>query len=44
MANAHAEIGAIQQAHNAGLAKGANLKITVGGKDVCLKLIFGNQV
>ena len=35
MANAHAEIGAIQQAHNAGLAKGANLKITVSGKDVC---------
>jgi filamentous hemagglutinin len=35
MATAHAEIGAIQQAHNAGLAKGADLKINVTGKDVC---------
>ena len=35
MANAHAEIGVIQQAHNAGLAKGADLKITVTGKEIC---------
>ncbi|MCX8745355.1 hypothetical protein J3U68_08030 [Snodgrassella sp. B3882] len=35
MANAHAEIGAIQQAHNAGLAKGADLKINVTGKAIC---------
>ncbi|QYN44950.1 filamentous hemagglutinin N-terminal domain-containing protein [Gilliamella sp. ESL0441] len=35
MANAHAEIGAIQQAHNAGLAKGADLKINVAGKAIC---------
>jgi filamentous hemagglutinin len=35
MSNAHAEIGAINQAHKAGLAKGADLKITVKGKDVC---------
>ncbi|TEA26376.1 cytidine deaminase-like fold-containing protein [Candidatus Schmidhempelia bombi] len=35
MSNAHAEIGAIHQAHKAGVAKGADLKITVKGKDVC---------
>jgi hypothetical protein len=35
MSNAHAEIGAIHQAHKAGVAKGADLNITVKGKDVC---------
>ncbi|MGV8001520.1 DUF637 domain-containing protein [Photorhabdus temperata subsp. temperata] len=35
MATAHAEIGTIQQAYNAGVSKGADLKITVVGKDVC---------
>ncbi|WP_181150307.1 DUF637 domain-containing protein, partial [Photorhabdus hindustanensis] len=35
MATAHAEIGAIQQAYDAGVSKGADLKITVVGKDVC---------
>lgn len=35
METAHAEVGIIQQAHNAGVAKGANLNITVVGKDVC---------
>ncbi len=35
MANAHAEIGAIQQAYNAGKTQDANLTINVAGKDVC---------
>ncbi len=35
MANAHAEIGVIQQAHDAGVAKGEDLNITVTGRDVC---------
>ena len=35
MANAHAEIGAIQQAYNAGKTQDANLTINVASKDVC---------
>ncbi|MDI2111773.1 cytidine deaminase-like fold-containing protein [Commensalibacter nepenthis] len=35
MADAHAEIGAIQQAYKAGLTKDADLTINVVGKDVC---------
>ncbi|WP_225088002.1 VENN motif pre-toxin domain-containing protein [Pectobacterium colocasium] len=35
MANAHAEIGVIQQAYNAGKTQNANLTINVAGKDVC---------
>ncbi|HDL8287174.1 TPA: VENN motif pre-toxin domain-containing protein, partial [Yersinia enterocolitica] len=35
MANAHAEIGVIQQAYNAGKTQDANLTINVVGKDVC---------
>ncbi|MGX9311093.1 VENN motif pre-toxin domain-containing protein [Pantoea ananatis] len=35
MANAHAEIGAIQQAYNAGKTQDANLTINVACKDVC---------
>jgi len=35
MATAHGEIGAIQQAHNMGLAKGKDLNLKVTGKDVC---------
>ncbi|MEX2942554.1 hemagglutinin repeat-containing protein [Serratia fonticola] len=35
MANAHAEIGVIQQAYNAGKTQNANLTINVVGKDVC---------
>ncbi|WP_224558274.1 deaminase, partial [Pectobacterium versatile] len=35
MANAHAEIGVIQQAYNAGKTQDANLTINVAGKDVC---------
>ncbi|WP_206612505.1 VENN motif pre-toxin domain-containing protein, partial [[Pantoea] beijingensis] len=35
MANANAEIGAIQQAYNAGKTQDANLTINVAGKDVC---------
>ncbi|WP_100153560.1 cytidine deaminase-like fold-containing protein [Snodgrassella alvi] len=32
---AHAEIGAIHQAHKAGVAKGADMSMTVTGKAVC---------
>ncbi|WP_181952664.1 cytidine deaminase-like fold-containing protein, partial [Yersinia canariae] len=35
MASAHAEIGVIQQAYNAGKTQDANLTINVVGKDVC---------
>ncbi len=35
MRDAHAEIGAIQQAHEAGIAKGADLNMTVKGLDLC---------
>ena len=35
MATAHAEIGVIQQAHNAGVARGSHLTMTVTGKEVC---------
>ncbi|MFM0739263.1 PAAR domain-containing protein [Paraburkholderia xenovorans] len=35
MADAHAEIGAIQQAFDAGTTQGANMSMTVTGKDVC---------
>ena len=35
MATAHAEIGSIQQAANAGKTKGADMSMTVKGKDVC---------
>jgi filamentous hemagglutinin len=35
MADAHAEIGAIQQAHEAGVAKGANMVMEVNGLRVC---------
>lgn len=35
MQNAHGEIGVLQQLHNAGLAKDADVVLTVKGKDVC---------
>eukprot|EP01032_Pedospumella_encystans_P011166 gene11166-13004_t len=35
MATAHAEIGVIQQASNAGVAKGADMTLTVKGEPVC---------
>jgi filamentous hemagglutinin len=35
MADAHAEVGAIQQAHEAGVAKGADMVMKVDGLDVC---------
>lgn len=35
MANAHAEIGVIQQAYSAGKTQDADLMINVAGKDVC---------
>lgn len=35
MADAHAEIGAMEQAYRAGLAKDADLVINVTGRDVC---------
>ena len=35
MATAHAEIGSIQQAANAGKTNGADMSMTVKGKDVC---------
>ena len=35
MANAHAEIGVIQQAADAGFTKGQEMTIVVRGKDVC---------
>jgi hypothetical protein len=35
MATAHAELGVIQQAFNAGVTKGADMTITVKGKAVC---------
>ncbi|EPE7790151.1 cytidine deaminase-like fold-containing protein, partial [Yersinia enterocolitica] len=35
MADAHAEIGALQQAHEAGVSKGADINMVVSGKDVC---------
>ncbi|WP_217647408.1 cytidine deaminase-like fold-containing protein [Amphritea atlantica] len=35
MGTAHAEIGAIQQAADAGKTKGADMSMTVSGKDVC---------
>lgn len=35
MSTAHAEIGAIQQAADAGKTKGADMSMTVSGKDVC---------
>ena len=34
MADAHAEIGAIQQAHDAGVAKGADMVLEVSGRKV----------
>jgi bacterioferritin-associated ferredoxin len=35
MGTAHAEIGTIQQAVNAGKTKGADMSMTVSGNDVC---------
>lgn len=35
MENAHAEIGAIQQAYDRGVTKGKSMVINVQGKDVC---------
>lgn len=35
MADAHGEIGAMQQLVDAGMAKGANINLKVTGKDVC---------
>jgi len=35
MATAHAEIGAIQQAYDAGMTQGRTMTMTVTGKDVC---------
>ncbi|WP_183005860.1 hypothetical protein [Achromobacter sp. UMC71] len=35
MANAHAEIGVIEQAYRAGKTQGAEMTIVVKGKDVC---------
>jgi len=35
MATAHAEIAVIQKVHDAGLAVGADMSISVSGKDVC---------
>lgn len=35
MADAHAEIGVIQQAYNAGKTQGADMTMSVAGKDVC---------
>lgn len=35
MSTAHAEIGVIQQASEAGKTKGADMAMTVSGKDVC---------
>jgi len=35
MSTAHAEVGVIQQASNAGVAKGSNLTMTVAGEPVC---------
>ena len=35
MENAHAEIGAIQQAYDQGVTKGKSMVINVQGKDVC---------
>ncbi|WP_233145228.1 cytidine deaminase-like fold-containing protein [Wohlfahrtiimonas populi] len=35
MATAHAEVGLLQQMHEAGLLKGANLEMTVRGLEVC---------
>ncbi|HJR33066.1 MAG TPA: DUF637 domain-containing protein [Pseudomonas sp.] len=35
MADAHAEIGVIQQAYNAGKTQGADMAMSVAGKDVC---------
>lgn len=35
MANAHAEIGLIQQAYDAGLTKGQNMTVVVRGGEVC---------
>ena len=35
MSNAHAEIGVIQQASKAGVAKGADMTMTVSGEPVC---------
>lgn len=35
MADAHAEVGVIQQAYDAGKTSGADMSMTVSGKDVC---------
>ncbi|WP_259375189.1 hemagglutinin repeat-containing protein [Roseateles chitosanitabidus] len=35
MATAHAEIGVIQQAVKSGVAKGADMELTVSGRDIC---------
>jgi len=35
MADAHAEVGVIQQAYNKGLTQGAHMDMIVSGKDVC---------
>lgn len=35
MGTAHAEIGTIQQAFNAGKTQGKDMTMTVSGKDVC---------
>lgn len=35
MADAHAEIGVLQQAYNAGKTQGADMAMSVAGKDVC---------
>jgi len=35
MATAHAEIGVIQQAKEAGLTKGADMRMSVVGQEVC---------
>jgi filamentous hemagglutinin len=35
MADAHAEIGVIQQAYDAGNTSGSDMSMTVSGKDVC---------
>ena len=35
MADAHAEIGVIQQTNNAGKTQGADMAMSVAGKDVC---------
>ena len=35
MATAHAEIGVIQQAYDAGITTGSTMRIRVTGKDIC---------